>query len=142
MILPQDLQHFPHPALIVESDTVRAKFWFAHELELNLLDEISMSRERKSDHETQFVNVDTKSGSGPELLDDDRLLHFVKAVAKKIDALAAEHHAAHIDLIMSAEIMHRVEKQLPKARQTLVNLRAHHDLMHEDILQAIRSLFA
>jgi len=141
MLLPNDLQRFPHPALIVTSDSVHAKFWFAHELELNLLDEISMPRERKTDDETSFVNVDTGAGSSPEPSDDDRLLHFVKAVAKQIGTLADEHKIEHLNFIMPAEIRHRVLEHLGGPVKSKENLHADADLMKEHIVEAIRRLF-
>ena len=51
MNLPQDLQHFPHAALIIASDSMHAKFFLVGGDTLQELDGVALPREFRQDSE-------------------------------------------------------------------------------------------
>ena len=142
MQLPQKLQHFPVPTLIVLADHVHAQFWLAHREELNQQETFSLPRERKTDHETSFVNTDHGGGNGPELLDDDRQQHFIRLVADHLASLIFKNHIQAICLVMKAELAHALKKKLSQDKIAMIKKELHADLMKDDILDVIRRIFA
>ncbi|MDO8617694.1 MAG: host attachment protein [Candidatus Uhrbacteria bacterium] len=140
MFLPEQLQHFSEPTLIVLADHIHAQFWLAHQTTLEQKDTFSLPRERKTDNETSFVNTDHDSGSSPEPSDDDRLHHFVKMTAEHLTSLISTNHARAIYLVMSAELAHVLKQKLSPDTQTLIKKELRADLMKEDILEVIKRL--
>jgi len=142
MFLPESLQHFSEPTLIVLADHIHAQFWLAHLMTLEQKDTMALPRERKTDNETSFVNTDHGSGSGPEPLDDDRLHHFIKMMADRLTPFISTNHAHAIHLVMPAELAHALKKKLSQDKLSLIKKELHVDLMKDDILDVVKRLFS
>lgn len=143
MQLPEQLQRFPHGALIVAADHVHARFLLVGGDAAEELDGVAMPREREQDHEGQFVSSDgaRTAQADQSHVENDRQVHFVKLVAETTAKLAAAHDIHHIHLLMPAELDHAVTAELPPATAGFVGFRVHADVMGEMPLQWIERLF-
>lgn len=141
MQIPQDLQHFPHPTLIVLADNIHAKFWMAHEDEADEVDEIVLERERATDHETQFVNTNHGgSVSTPEKHDEDRQQKFVHSVKARIEEIAREGLTEEVMLVMPAELSHAISNHLEGDVKGMVKKTLPVDLMKDAMTDVLRRL--
>lgn len=141
MQLPQDLQHFPVPTLIVVGNSIGAKFFLAGGDAVQEIDTVSLPRESSSDREGAFNNVDTGRSNAPEPKDEEeRLHHLIHLFQDKIEALVRHHQAAEVCLIMDAELAHGVKHHLPKDVAPKITRELHHDLAKSSIIDAIRKL--
>jgi hypothetical protein len=142
MRLPSDLQHFPHSALIVSSDSVKAKFFLVGGDELEELDGVAVPREPRQDSEGSFTSSDGSRVAGPDSDIDDtpRLKQFVNNIAGRMADLVREHGVAHIHLAMPAEVHHLLDSHLDKDVQSKIVRIVHKDLMKESPLEIVRRI--
>ncbi|MBI4139041.1 hypothetical protein HY479_02725 [Candidatus Uhrbacteria bacterium] len=140
MKLPQILQHFPHAALIISSDSMRANFFLVGGDELEGLDGVAMPRELRQDSEGSFTSSDGSRVAGPDADIDDapRLKQFARRIAERTERLVRDHGIAHVHLVMPAEIEHVVSSSFATDVESLVGFRRHLDLMKEDPLTVVR----
>ncbi|MFZ2804482.1 MAG: hypothetical protein WA001_04620 [Patescibacteria group bacterium] len=138
MQLPEHLQHFPHPALILVSDSVKAKFFLAGGDSLQELDGVFVPR----GNEKTEPSPDGKriAGFDADVDDGPRLHDFIHQLVAKTDALVKQHGIAHIHLVMPAEVEHQFSGHLPKEDKEKIGQTLHHDLMNEDPLKIIERL--
>lgn len=140
MNLPQELQHFPHVALIVASDSMHAKFFLVGGDTLQELDGVALPREFRQDSEGAFTSSDGSRVAGPDADIDDapRLQHFVKLVSEKADQLCSKHEIAHVHLVMPAEVEHLLSSECAATLKEKIRFMLHADLMKEHPLEIIR----
>jgi len=137
MQLPQELQHFPHPTLIVVGDHVHAQFWLAHNENAELLNEIEMRPELKSDNEGSFVNTDNGAVNGNEPNDKERLKHFIKAVAEQIVKIVHGGQAQAFHLVMIKELGETVMSDLHDDVRAKASWPIEADLRYMPVVEAI-----
>ncbi len=140
MNLPQDLQHFPHAALIIASDSMHAKFFLVGGDTLQELDGVALPREFRQDSEGAFTSSDGSRVAGPDSDIDDtpRLHHFVKQVAEQANLLCGKHEIAHVHLVMPAEIEHLFSSECAAILKEKIRFILHADLMKEHPLEIVR----
>lgn len=134
MQLPQDLQHFENPSLILVSDHVHAQFWLAHNDTLEEVDLISLPKETHSDNEGLAI--------GQEISDEHRLHEFIHLVVDRLEQIMAEGVADSVHLVMSADLAHAILDHSNTEVQEQVGKQLHHDLMKEDPIEVVRRLLA
>jgi hypothetical protein len=141
MQLPQDLQHFSVPTLIVVGDSVGAKFFLAGGDAVEEVDAVSLPRETSSDSEGSFNNVDTGRSNAPEPKDEEERLHrLVHVYQEKIEELIRHHDAAEVCLVMNAELAHGVTHHLPGDVLPKITRELHHDMAKSGLEEIIRKL--
>ena len=133
MNLPQDLQHFPHAALVVTADNVSAKFFIVHEEQLEEFEGISMPHERSTDSEGPWIFDEN---------DKERAHAFVHAIDERIHAIMAEHPVHLVHLVMPAEIEHAVTAHLPAEVTSHIGKKLHVNVMKESHLDVLRRIVA
>lgn len=133
MQLPQDLQHFPHLALIVVADHQSAKLYLAGGESLEELDGLSMAAGPGPDHEHSFV-PSAHDGEG------DRLDKYAALLAEHVAGMVEAHEISHVHLVMPADLEHLVSAALPGDVSAKVMKRVHADLMNEAPLDVVRRL--
>jgi hypothetical protein len=143
MHIPESLQHFAEPSLIVVSDHYHAKLLLAFEDSIEEVDQIDMPATKDTDHEGSFVNTDSGGVSGPENEHDEpnRLKHFVRAVAARINSLIRDEEAAmNIHLIAPADVAHAIKNELAPEAANILGKEIHADVMKEDELHLLERL--
>ncbi len=141
MTLPQDLQYFIHPTLVVLGDHVQARLWLASNPTLTVVDGFSERPEFKSDREGSFVNTDHGSVSAPEPKgEQERLRHLLKDMAEHIETQARKHEVQHIHLVMKKDLMNELERHMGNEIRSKINRRLDEDLMKDDILDVLRRM--
>jgi len=135
MTIPESLQHFAEPALIVVSDHMHAKLLLAFEDDIEEVDMIELPRTELSDNEGKEI--------GQERSDDDRLHHFVKMVAERVNVMIRDEEAAmHLHIIAPAEVAHAIKKDLAPEATRVLGKEVHADVMKEDFEKLLERLVA
>lgn len=141
MQLPQDLQHFSVPTLIVVGDSVSAKFFLAGGDAVEEVGAVSLPRESSTDNEGSFNNVDTGRSNAPEPKDEEeRLHHLIHLFQEKIEELVRHHQAAEVCLVMNAELAHGVKHHLPEDVLPSITRELHRDMAKTGLEDIIRKL--
>ncbi len=130
MQLPQELQHFEFPSLILVADHVHAQFWLAHEETLEEVDLIALAKETHSDNEGL--------ANGQEPSDENRLHQYIHMVVDRLEQIMSEGVADSLHLVMPADLAHMVIEHSSTEVQEQVGKEVHLDLMKEDPLDVVR----
>ncbi len=130
MQIPQELQHFAEPTLIVIGDRIHAQFWLAHHDNMEDVDVIEVPKDHLTDDEGKAI--------GQELKDDDRLHHLIHLIVDRIEELSNEGVADKIHLVMEAELAHDVAGHLSHETQPKLAAQVHADLMKDDVLDVVK----
>lgn len=143
MQLPESLQHYSKPTLIVVADSVHANFWLAGGDSLQELDGVALPRERASDDEGGFANTNNGSSGGAEpKIEEERLHHFIHLMQEQLEDLIRKHTAESVQLAMNAELAHAIVHHLPGDLQNKIGKQIHQDLVKDDILDVLERLRA
>lgn len=134
MQLPEELQHFEFPSLILVADHVHAQFWLAHNDTLEEVDVVSLPKESSSDNEGRAI--------GQELSDDNRLHEYIHIVVDRLEQIMGEGIADSLHLVMSADLAHAVLDHSNTEIQEQVGKQLHLDLMKEEPLEVVKRLLA
>ena len=134
MQLPEELQHFEFPSLILVADHVHAQFWLAHNDTLEEVDLISLPKDELSDKEGRAI--------GQELSDDHRLHEFIHLVVDRLEQIMGEGVADSLHLVMSADLAAAVLDHSNSEIQEQVGKQLHLDLMKEEPLEVVKRLLA
>ena len=130
MQLPQELQHFEFPSLILVADHVHAQFWLAHEETLEEVDLIALPKDEHSDNEGRVL--------GQELSDDNRLHQYIHLVVDRLEQIMSEGVADSLHLVMPADLAHAIVEHSSKEVQEQVGKEVHLDLMKEEPLEVVK----
>ena len=143
MQIPHDLQHFPEPTLIVIADHLTAKFFLAGGDAVQELDGVALPRDRRTDKDTAFVDVDSgRVSSGEPKDEEERLNRYGKLVAVAIERYLHQHTAAHFYLVMVGDVADAVKRHLDKPAHALIKKEIAKDVMKEPLVDVLRRLFA
>lgn len=134
MQLPQELQHFEFPSLILAADHVHAQFWLAHGDTLEEVDLIALPKDKLSDNEGLAI--------GQELSDDHRLHEYIHLVVDRLEQIMSEGVADSLHLVMSADLANAILDHSSTEVQEQVGKQVHADLMKEDPIEVVRRLLA
>lgn len=134
MQLPQDLQHFEFPALIVVADHVHAQFWLAHNDTLEEVEVVELQKDTYSDNEA--------IGLGLEKNDEHRLHEYVHMLVDRLEEIMNEGVADSIHLVMDTELANSVIDHSSTEIQEQVGKQIHADLMKEDPLEVVKRVLA
>ncbi|HEU0050498.1 MAG TPA: host attachment protein [Patescibacteria group bacterium] len=141
MRLPEQIQHFIHPTLLVLADHVHAKIWFAHEDEISEIAHLTVPHELKSDNEGSFMSSAESVGQPEQKEKQHHLNVLIKHIAEALSKELENRDVTYIDMIMPADILHPLELEFPKTTIAMINRRLEADLIKEDILQVAKRLF-
>jgi hypothetical protein len=130
MQLPQELQRFEFPSLILVADRVHAQFWLAHGDTLEEVDLIRLDKDEHSDKEGREI--------GQELSDDNRLHQYIHLVVDRLEQIMNEGVADSLHLVMETELADAVIDHSSQEIQEQVGKQVHADLMKEEPLDVIR----
>lgn len=142
MQIPESLQHFPEPALVVLADHVHARLMLAFEDSFEEVESFEMPNELKSDNEGGFYNPDTGGVSAPEArLDEERLRKYVRVLGERINQLVRDEHAATtLHLIIPADMSAMLKKELAPEAANIIGKELHANVMKEDETQILERI--
>lgn len=130
MQLPQELQHFEFPSLILVADHVHAQFWLAHEETLEEVDLVTLPKDELSDHEGLAI--------GQELTDDNRFHEYIHLVVDRLEEIMSEGVADSLHLVMTADLAHAIIEHSSPEIQEQVGKEVHLDLMKEEPIEIVK----
>lgn len=134
MQLPQELQRFENPSLIVVADHVHAQFWLAHNETLEEVDVIELPKDTYSDNEAR--------GLGLEKTDDHRLHEYVHLLVDRLEEIMNEGVADSVHLVMDTDLANAVLDHSSTEVQEQVGKQVHADLIKEDPLEVVKRVLA
>lgn len=125
MIIPEALQHFPEPALIVTADHVHARLWLAFEDSMEEVESFEMPRTELSDNEGKEI--------GQEISDETRLHKFARMIAERVTHLVRDEQAATtVHLIVPPDMATLIKKDLAPEAMNAIGKELHVNVMNED----------
>lgn len=145
MQIPDHLQHFHEPALIVTTDHEQARYWLAFEDTLEEVDTVEVRPTLDTDNEGSFVNTDSGAVNAPEHehVDRERFRKFIEAVSNRIIELVRHEDAARtVHLVAPADVAHALHAELPKDVEPLIAKEIHVEVMKEDPLKILERIAA
>jgi protein required for attachment to host cells len=135
MQIPEGLQHFSKPTLVVTADKFEAKIYLAGGDSIEELEGLAAPMERSSDNEA--TNYSPES----EMKDTERFKHFVKSLAAHFAEISRKHEITQIHLVMPAEVEHALDQELANDVKSLVGRKIHKDLAHQGLVEILKALF-
>jgi len=130
MQLPQELQRFENPSLIVVADHVHAQFWLAHNDTLEEVDLIELPQDTYSDNEA--------IGLGLEKGDEHRFHEYIHMLVERLEQIMNEGVADSVHMVMDTDIANAVLDHSSTEIQEQVGKQVHADLMKEDPLEVVK----
>ncbi len=142
MHIPESLQHFPEPTLIVLADHVHARLMIAFEDSFEEVESFEMPNELKSDNEGSFFNPGTSGVSAPEpRLDEERLRKYVRVLGEHVNRLIRDEHAATtLHLLIPADMSAMLKKELAPEATNVIGKEVHANVMKEDEAQILERI--
>jgi protein required for attachment to host cells len=135
MTIPESLQHYAEPSLIVVADHYRARLLLAFEDSVEEVDMIELPRTELSDNEGKEI--------GQERSDDSRLHQFVKMVAERVNTLIRDEEAAmNLHVIAPADVLNPLKKELAPEASNIIGKELALDVAKEDELSILKRLAA
>lgn len=135
MTIPESLQHYAEPSLIVVADHYHARLLLAFEDSVEEVDMIELPRTELSDNEGKEI--------GQERSDDSRLHRFVKMVAERVNTLIRDEEAAmNLHLIAPADVLNPLKKELAPEASNIIGKELALDVAKEDELSILKRLAA
>ena len=123
MLLSSSDVQFTQVTLIIRADHQRAELWAAKELEVTHIASVARPELPHHEHSTDTGEVHA----------DEAAREYLVLLEKAIVKQATEHQAAHLWLVMDAELLHRVRETLPSALQAKITHCLSRDLMQEEM---------
>lgn len=141
MQLPQDLQTFHVPTLIVMADFREARCYLADDQILRALHIINAPDPARPDTEGS-VNIGGARYANPDSAVDeggDRK-HYMKECAHKLAEMVQTYQIQDVQLVMPSELLRRIQDEVPADVKDLVSKTLPKSLMKEDLLEVIARL--
>ncbi len=135
MQIPEALQHFAEPALIVTADHFHARLWLAFEDSMEEIESYEMPKAELSDNEGKEI--------GQEVTDEERLKRFTHALAERVSQLIRDEEAAmSVHIIAPADVAHPFKKLLAPEAANIIGKELDVNVMKEDAVQILERLVA
>lgn len=139
MKIPEQLQHFKHPTLIVMGNFNKAAIYSAAGSDMDKLETLVAPRPGKPRREGSLVITGQRFHDPAADQDEgaDRF-EFVKLISQAIKTFSGK--VKYIDLVMPAEMIRRIKEEMPKAMRTKILKILEKDLMKEKLVEIVKRL--
>jgi len=141
MLLPENLQNFPNPTLILIGDFGKTLIYKAQDIEIAELRTLEAAEPAHPDSDAsvsvgkgRMANTDSKIDEG-----EDRK-QYAKMLAKETTDLVDDHAIKEIQLIMPAELARRLEEELSKDVVDLFTRKLEKNLSKTNLVEALERL--
>lgn len=135
MQIPESLQHFPEPALIVTADHFHARLWLAFEDSMEEVESFEMTKTALSDKEGMDI--------GQEMTDEERLHKFARVISERVTHLVRDEQAATtVHLIAPPDFAPLIKKDLAPEAMNAIGKELHVNVMKEDESQILERIVA
>lgn len=135
MQIPEALQHFPEPALIVTADHFKANLWLAFEDSLEEIESFEIPKTQLSDNEGKEI--------GQELSDEERLKRFTSVLAERVNQLIRDEEAAmNLHILAPADVTSHLKKHLAPEAANILGKELDANVMKEDETHILERLAA
>lgn len=118
MQIPSELLQFDgKTALILVNGTEEAVFYFAHDGQMEQVENIEFEKIEFSDREDSGRHGSTafETGTKIEKVKKENRVNFIKSFKEKTEILAKEHKIDLVYLLAPDSILHELEKSLPSS---------------------------
>jgi len=141
MLLPENLQHFSEPTLILIGDFGKITIYKAQDLEINELHTHESADPARPDSEASVAIGDgrmTNTDSGIDEGEDRN--KYSKDLAQLVTDLVNDHDIKDIQLIMPPELLRRFEDELSNNIKDLLTRKLDKDLTKSNLVEALERL--
>ncbi|MDD2786323.1 MAG: hypothetical protein PHS79_05580 [Patescibacteria group bacterium] len=143
MQIPQELQHYEHPTLIVVGDFEHAVIHLAHDKDLTEVATIEAPELHQPDTEGSVTIGGGRTANPSTDVDEGaRRVRYTKQIVDKIVELQKSNDIQFINLIMPAEMCRRLQDGLPSNMKTNVTKVLEVNIAKAPMLDVLRRLEA
>ncbi len=141
MQIPQHLQHYAAPTLIVVGDHETAKVYLAHDENIEEMETLTAPERKQPDVEGS-VNVRGERFSNPSTDEDDgvRRAQFTATLADYLEEALRGGDADALQIVMPADMCRRLQDALPGNLQGSVGKTLEIDLAKMPLTQTLERL--
>ncbi|MFZ6015414.1 MAG: host attachment protein [Patescibacteria group bacterium] len=141
MLLPESLQHFPDPTLIVIADFGKCKVYKAENIDFDEIASLEADEPPRPDSESSVaVGPGRRTKNDAETDEGEDRKKYAKEIAGAITDKSDDHGIKEIQLIMPAELLRRVQDVLSKDVLNIITKSLDKDLMKNDLMDAMQRL--
>jgi len=141
MIIPEKLQHFLHPTLIVLGDFEHAKLYRAFG---DTVDEVATLKAPEPSRPPSQGSVSPGGGRfmnpSADMDEGADRAQFTKRIVNQIETLLKDGDIIHVNLVMPAEMCHRIQDELPENSQDAVTKLIEADLVQASMVDVLERL--
>ncbi|MDF1496456.1 MAG: host attachment protein [Patescibacteria group bacterium] len=141
MLLPENLQNFSEPTLILIGNFGKTNIHLTDEIEINSIATIEAPNPTYEGGDSSVVVGDgrhSKTETGAD--DGENRKKYTKELTKTITDLVDDHGIKDIQLIMPAELIRRIEEELSNDISELITRKLDKDLTKTDFVEALERL--
>lgn len=141
MMLPENLQHFHEPTLILIGDFGKTIIYKAQDIDIDELRSIKAPEPPQPETDSSVVvgpGVHAKTDTKPD--DGEQRKQFSKELSQTITDLVDDHGIKDIQLIMPAELIRRLEEELTKDITDLISRTLDKNLTKINLVEALERL--
>ncbi len=141
MQLPENLQIFSEPSLILIGNFGKTNFYLAHEIDIDLKNTVEAPETAHPDSEsTVVVNGGRRALSDAANNEEEDRKQYAKQLAQNITDATDDYDVGNIQMIMPQELIRRIKNELSKDTQTLIIRELDKDLVKTDLKESLTRL--
>jgi protein required for attachment to host cells len=141
MQLPEHLQIFSEPSLILIGNFGKTNFYIAHEINIDLITTLEAPEISRPDSESSVViNSGRRALSDSANNEEEDRKQYSKQLARAIIDLSNNHNAQNIQLIMPQELIRRVKNEIPVDVINLIIRELDKDLVKTELKETLERL--
>ena len=141
MQLPENLQIFSEPSLILIGNFGKTNFYLAHEIDVSLKNTVEAPETAHPDSEsTVVVNGGRRALSDAANNEEEDRKQYAKQLAQNIINIMEDQNINNIQMIMPQELIRRIKNELSKDAQTSIIRELDKDLVKTDLKEALSRL--
>lgn len=141
MIIPEKSQHFVHPTLIVLGDFEHAKLYRAF---ADTADEVAVLKAPEPSRPPSQGSVSSGGGRfmnpSADMDEGADRAQFTRDIIYQIETLLKDGDIKHLNLVMPAEMCHRIKEKLPQNYQDSVTKVIEADLVQTPLIDVLQRL--
>lgn len=141
MQLPENLQIFTNPSLILIGNFGKTDFYIAHEIDIDHVNTIEAPETARPDSESSVViNAGRRALSDAANNEEEDRKQYAKILARTITDTADDRDVNNIQIIMPQELIRRVKNELSGDMQSLIIRELDKDLVKTDLKETLTRL--
>ncbi len=141
MQLPENLQIFSEPSLILIGNFGKTHFYIANEIDCDQINTVEAPETARPDSESSVViNSGRRAQSDAANNEEEDRKQYAKNLARTVTDTGDDHNIKNIQIIMPQELIRRVKNELAGDINNLIIRELDKDLVKTDLKEALTRL--